>query len=944
MFHLLAIELLHWDYCRRVQLPLDGAIIAIAGPNGSGKTTLLDALRTLLGLDCSGGRTYKTYARHANAQQIWLRATVDNKPASRQSSSRPFASSLLMSDVVTLACRIDRAGGDWQRRYLMAEGDSSVEQILARPEKEMQWLGVEAWRKRLAAAGLTPAIARVLSLEQGQTDRLCELSPRELLRLVFDVFGDQEVLNDYERAKQHQADLARELNQADRDLATAQAQLATLRAEVQSWKQHRLKLIERERLETEVIPVLVWAEERAELAKASRQLHASRIATTVERERLSVRRRELKELHDALVAAHDVKANKTSSRDDALKLQQSARDAEQPVERLVQEEAELRELTKVESGAAKEALTHRLSELQAAIRLHEKKYDEAVERRNDAQAELDSLDGMKTPPPPHDVTDFRKVLRAHKIEHRTLAEVVEVADERWRRAVEGVLRGYGGMVMLSAGSDEQAAFDLAEQQRYRHYVVVADDYTVTTPSGSLLEVTRFAGSVPDWLRKHLAGIRRAETVEAGRKAGGEWITPQAYFRDNRGGRSVWVDDGKFQFGAAALEAKRKHLAYTVDRADVEMVKVAQQLTPLKRQANQVTKSLEGHKAAQDLAERAAEFAEAQAKLPALKQARIAAGARWAQLDGELAEANKTEQRLDGEYKEATRGLGQAEQKLQQGELDIQRQRQALTERASESNRVRKRLPAPWRAPERLAALQAEFLNSQQARLRQQAVQRELDAGTWVTDDTVDERCSLTEVRVNEQTMSVTDAKARNASAGEAVDNARGKYIEVLRATARRYRRNIVELGELAGVNVEADPPHLDNEDITLAQAGLHVKFHFDGKAAIGLNDGEASGGQQVMKSLILLVGLLKDEETPGGFVFIDEPFAHLDVRNIQLVSHFLRSTRAQYLLTTPITHNVEVFEPAEIMLVTSTKIAGERWAPPIAVVQRRLEPTVRVAT
>lgn len=31
-----------------------------------------------------------------------------------------------------------------------------------------------------------------------------------------------------------------------------------------------------------------------------------------------------------------------------------------------------------------------------------------------------------------------------------------------------------------------------------------------------------------------------------------------------------------------------------------------------------------------------------------------------------------------------------------------------------------------------------------------------------------------------------------------------------------------------------------------------------------------------------------EENAAGGFVFIDEPFAHLDVRNIQLVGHFLK--------------------------------------------------------
>ena len=105
MFHLQSLELLHWDYCQRVTLPLDGAIITIAGPNGSGKTTLLDAMRTLLGLECSGGRSYKTYARHANADSAWLRATVDNRPRNRQSSNRPFARCLLYSDVVTLGLK-----------------------------------------------------------------------------------------------------------------------------------------------------------------------------------------------------------------------------------------------------------------------------------------------------------------------------------------------------------------------------------------------------------------------------------------------------------------------------------------------------------------------------------------------------------------------------------------------------------------------------------------------------------------------------------------------------------------------------------------------------------------------------------------------------------------------------------------------------------------------
>jgi ABC-type transport system involved in cytochrome bd biosynthesis fused ATPase/permease subunit len=89
-----------------------------------------------------------------------------------------------------------------------------------------------------------------------------------------------------------------------------------------------------------------------------------------------------------------------------------------------------------------------------------------------------------------------------------------------------------------------------------------------------------------------------------------------------------------------------------------------------------------------------------------------------------------------------------------------------------------------------------------------------------------------------------------------------------------------------------------------------------------------------MKSLLLLVALMRDEHRPGGFVFIDEPFAHLDIFNIDKVSAFLKATRAQYVLTTPVTHNINVFQPSELTLVTSKRRPGSPWAQPVAVLRR----------
>lgn len=933
MFHLQSLELLHWDYCRRVQLPLDAAIVTIAGPNGSGKTTLLDALRTLLGLECSGGRSYKTYARHSNAHQVWLRATVDNRPHGRQSSSRPFASSLLHADQVTLACKIERAQGDWQRRYVLADGDRSVEQLLAAPEKDAQWLGVEAWRRRLAAAGLTPAIARVLSLEQGQTDRLCEFSPKELLKLVFDVFGDQDVLDRYEQARGHQQQLAQEVALADQELGHTRTQLAELALRVNNWKQRQLKVREREKLAADVVPVLEWAEARDGVARGARDLHRQRLHLSAERRRVAEARDALLQLHRQQQDAQERVRSLAADRDEAQRQLAAARDAERPVEELVKRAQELQAVSAEDRDAG--ALTAQLQQLQDDKRAADGRFEDARRERDGLQSQIDALQGQRVPPAPQDVQRFRQALRSAGIGHQLLAEVVEVTDERWRGAVEGVLRGLRWVVMLDEPGQEAQAFALAERERYRHYVVAPKPARVDVPPQSLLAVVDFQSTVPDWLLRQLAGIRRVESVEDGRQAGGEWITPQAFWRDGRGGRSVWVEPAEQQFGASAIASRREHLARRLAQADARLSELATQSQGLKRQIDDLQRELQGHRAAAQLAERAAEFAEARERLPMLQAARRAISERWQQLQADHERALRQDQNAQAAYEQTRASLAGSEDHAQRVVREWTERRATQREAARRSNAERARLPVRWRRPEALAALRQEYVNAHQARLRAQSLDEELSQGTWETDDTVEERHLRMQAMVAEQQQQLDDRTVHNEQARIAVHNARERYIDVLRATVRQYRRNIQELGQLAGVEVNAELPHLENDDTVLAQAGLAVKFNFDGKAAIGLNDGEASGGQQVMKSLILLVGLLKDDETPGGFVFIDEPFAHLDVRNIQLVGHFLRSTRAQYLLTTPITHNVEVFEPAEITLVTSKKPRGERWAPPIAVVQRR---------
>ncbi|PAT31583.1 AAA family ATPase [Vandammella animalimorsus] len=935
MFHLQSIELLHWDYCQRLSLPLDGAIITVAGPNGSGKTTLLDAMRTLLGLECSGGRSFKTYARHANADASWLRAVVDNRPRTRQSSSRPFARNLLYADQVTLACRIQRNSGDWQRRYYMADGDVAIEQLLELPDKD--WLGIEHWRRRLETAGLSRAIARVLALEQGQTDRLCEYSPKELLRLVFDVFGDQEVLDRYEEARRHQRDVADEAEAAAKELAHGQAQLALVEARLNLYRQYQAKLRERERLHTEVIPVLEWRDARDAMLAEAQDLHRQRLEHGKSLARQRQDRQALLQLAQQQEQLAVQLAQAETQRKAAQEALSEARGHETPVEDLVRQADELHALAQVEGDA--EQLALRVQQLQQQCQAHERDWHTRQQEREAAQRALEQLRSARTAPCPEDATRFAQLLRQQGIAHHFVADAIEIIDEQWRAAAEGVLRSARWVVVLENPADEARASQLAEQQRYRHYLVAdAAPAPERVPPHSLLAALHVAAPLPVWLLRTLAAIRCVPDTAAGFAAGGEWITPQAYWRDARGGRSVWVPPSQHQFGAAALAARRESIEQRLAELDAQLQAIAQQQRESERQLQAAKAAAAGHRAAEELARRSEEFATARSQLAQLRQARISAGQRYAELD-------QQHQRLGEQLRQAQSQYQQTQQRLQGDESAASRfarewqgRRDALRTRSAQSRRQRGQFPPRWIAPEAIAQLREQFTNATQARLRGQAVARELEEGEWETDPSIEERHTLMVAQVAGQQAQLQQRQASNESARIAVDNARERYIDVLRATVRRYRKNITELGELAGVAVQADSPHLENDDAALRQAELRVHFNFDGKGQIGLNDGEASGGQQVIKSLILLVGLLKDDEASGGFVFIDEPFAHLDVRNIQLVGHFLKSTRAQYVLTTPITHNVEVFEPADVTLVTAKKKPGERWAPPIGVLQRRVAP------
>ncbi|MBA5637484.1 AAA family ATPase [Duganella sp. LX20W] len=942
MFHIKSLELVHWDYWQRIKnIPLDAKIITIAGQNGSGKTTLLDALRTLFGLDCSMGRTYKHYARHSGQQTAWLRAVVDNQAVGRQLSNRPFRSSGFFSDdEVTLFCQIQKNGGDWKRQYLMRPGNVQIEEIT----EANDWLGVENYRKRLANAGLSPAMAKVLALEQGETDKLCEYAPRQLLDLVFQVFGDKEVLDAYDEAKRHQRDTEQELKRFESELEASKTNLEGLRLRVANYHQWEDLNKERRNLQEEVLPTLEYHEAREKHANVSRQLRDARKPLAQADQQLTDKRNALAAQAKALTEAQQ---HETVLEQESTALQSRLGQINgklKPLDSLLEQKARLQKLA-ADSGNDIAEVAQQLEEKEAEL-ARQKQAREALSARIAGElATIAALQGKTAMPEPEAVRGMRRALNDAGIGHAMLSDIVEVTDARWQGAVEGVLGGYASVVLLDKAKDAPAAYRLAEKERYRHFIVPE---LVTAPGvkdDSLLSVVKFSAPVPAWLVDQLSRIARVDTVDEGFKLGKdeEWITPEAYHRERRGGRSLFVEASRYRFGSAGRTQRMEAIQRSLPGLEAQEDALTLAISKLASEVGALKARIAGVDAAKELAARQAEFDEAARNAVPLREERLEVGTRLGELQALIKDATVQRTRTDTVWQNARFALSEAEAGLRLNNKRQLEQRGDHARALLALRRAWRHLPKSWRRPARRARLVAEHQNSHQVALRIHSLEASLARNDWELDATVIDQYQRLNEQLHGRQTETEERRYQNNRAIEATANARGAYIERLRYTIKTYSKNIKELGELAGIEVHADPVRLENDDTQLAQAGLHVRFKFDGKGPIGMNDGEASGGQQVMKSLVLLIGLLKSEDGSGGFVFIDEPFAHLDIRNIQLVGEFLKNTEAQYLMTTPLTHNTDVYDPSELTLITSKKKKDTLWAQPIFVLQRRPSEATKAA-
>ena len=505
MFRLLSMEAVHWDYWQRFTLPLDASIVTIVGPNGSGKTTLLDALRTLLALECSKKRDYKRYVRRNNEDFSWLRGVVDNSRPPN-SSKRPFGLPYT-HDKITLACRIDKKGGDWGRKYWIAEGEVAIEQI----EAVGQEFGVKDFQRQLHAAGLSPAVAKVLSLEQGQTDKLCELSARELLDLVFQVFGDKDVLDRYQEARHHQEQTIHELQATENNLKAIEHSLQTYELKVNNFLEWQRLSQERSTLFGETKPRLEFYLLTEETERAGRALEAGKREWQAKCDERVAKLAEQQAAKNILHQLDEQKQAAELNEQELNKQLQNLRKEEGGLEILLgQRENLIKQAAQAGVSADAPDRLQALEQQQAEVK---SKLFNLQHQQRTLEETLENLSAGRRADP-QEVAAFRRSLEHAGIAHDSLTDLVEITDTSWQTAVEAVLAPFAHVVLLEYEKDVEAAFSLGEKLKYRHLIVPERKAPRLAPQGSLLEVVKFARPIPSWMLDILERTRRVIDAKA----------------------------------------------------------------------------------------------------------------------------------------------------------------------------------------------------------------------------------------------------------------------------------------------------------------------------------------------------------------------------------------------------------------------------------------------
>jgi DNA repair exonuclease SbcCD ATPase subunit len=895
VFRFIELSLHGWDLWPSMRIPLDRHVILVSGPNGSGKTTLLDSIRQLLNAPrLSSRRRLQHYLRHPDKPAL-LRAVVSNEAGERPA---PFQRERILTPEVTLACAlVPTSSGVPEKRFAVRAGRPSIDELRELLLESRDWLGAERYARVLESAGVTRSLMGVLAVEQGRTNSLFELKPRELFQRVLEMLGDRAVLDRYREARARYDETRRELLHQKTALQTKQIELQTALRTVK-----RLDDFDEARKKITDLEATLPAAQLQERLKRKRELDPTlqTLRTRIARAELDIPR-----LHAELAATrtHEGQAKILV---ESLKARVATADAAHTaaVERRTKASAEVERVESVMRELETLPLLNRL-EAESLLEAGGRVLYEAQARSERIESELKEIDlqiaKLKDGLPlhPDEVTHTLEALELRGVSYELLASKCEVTDEALGEAVEAAL-GDARYALIVADGALDAAVDIATPHRFPGPIWSGRKTNVDLRVGPLA----INIGAPEWLPTWLKNI---ELNSAGR------------WRDERG---TWVSGAPERvLGARANEAE-------LVRRHERRHEITSTLEPAKETVRKAEEDANLLRERRDIAARREWLNTEVQGLPAQRNELKHAEAAFGQAVAHRQTEQDLHEKAGHQLHEASKQRETEAEEVDGLEKQIDGDRTALTNYQREAEEIDRALA------DAVGKISGELL----ARAHRGAldgagtVQKDLENARRRLDDMGDappetsrEEARHMQKNVEELEGHVTSREMEVGNAERELAACRERYVSLVSATLSAYRDRVQTIARVAELEFEMDLPKIEADERSLDEGRIDVRIGFDGKELLPLGDASFSGGQQVIAGLVLLMGMA---ETDGrGFFMLDEPFAHLSLDRVDQVGRFLRATRSQFVLTAPTTLDRAQLDPASLVVVLRKKRQGEANAP-----------------
>lgn len=904
--------------------PVHPKVNAFVGQSGHGKTTIMDGIRTAL-----GDTTFETnrgIGYYVNKKSTWaiVRVGFYNRQIDNRvqiDAQKPFEMYGYREDKVVVCCRVFKnSEGRWNKEYYVFDGEfTDLKGLAENPKAYKQALQTqEKYRKMLEdCIGLSASFRRLMSMDPHSVRDLVDKSPEALYQQIYELKGVKDIKNRYEDAKQRLSAQKKACETLKEELDAAKNRYADLGAKVELYKQHKLKVTQKERLDVMRAKVAFMETEEqtdkltSEIVTATDEIQ--RLESEINQSQILIQECDAKiaKLTEASKAAA-VQIGSLNADCDILARQSTEKDL--MLQRLLQD---IERIAKIQPISIEDLR----AELDTATQQYNALLAETVQLQKAVQvidSDLMHLNRNKVLFPTW-VDKYRSHLAQANIEFTMLADAISIKGQHteWQRAIEAFLGRERYRIVVSQ-NDYLPAKKLQQSAQYGARVCLpkVPRGAVAKSQGKLLSIydaieIKNEQIIGGYL-EHLKTVHLVRTVEEGdflQKQGLVSITIEGLQQDGDGAIFRHVD--LLCCGKSALELEKARLQSKMEALKSELGSQESKLAEakiavntyddwIKQQEEYLT--LESLQAKADLLQ--SEVYLVSANLAAAKEKR--AETEKAQIDALEEVGNVRSQKAVLETQTTANGniIANAKRRLRSNEIDLGQNkvkldmfRQALIDFGLSEDDMAF-------IPQDLAG--ADYRDDQGNRI----------SSIYFENEAKKLDSEIKEFMANHKDIDDTTVQLYAAQAGivesqekrlKANEDLRMEVEEETQNCLYALTRHIKEIinDYIDEFNVLAELLRAEGkgrlETPTDDPAGweLHMFIGFDGKKPAPINGPDLSQGQRACTSLMLLLAAISNRKNGGlmPIMFLDEPRSRLDDDRGNEVGWLLQVTDVQYFIT-----------------------------------------------